>query len=149
MLKYNKDDNLYFLCCLIEYAARKTLNEPKAIINYLDTKGIEWIYMFADILHCENIDAVTQELIADYKIPEGTYHCDRNCEEYEFQLVSVYSIAAVFAKLIEDLGGFNSTLVIDVYNSYIGDCINNYVYGFYTLAPTIIYESYKAGEMLE
>ncbi|GAA0746379.1 hypothetical protein [Clostridium oceanicum] len=149
MVKYNKDDNLYFTCCLLEYIARKTLNETEVIVNYLGEEGISWIHEYADVLHCENIDAVTHELVERYNIQDGDYHCDKYCEEYDFELTSVWAIGAVFARLIEDIGNDTTKTLIEVYNSYIGKCINNYLYGFYTSSPQIIYGSYKAGEMLD
>lgn len=149
MFKYNEDDNLYFTCCLLEYIARKTLNKTEVIVNYLAKEGIGWIYEFADVLHCENLDAVTAELVERYNIKEGNYHCDKDCDEYGFKLTSVWAIGAVFARLIEDIGNGIIETLIDVYNSDIGKCINNYVYGFYTSSPQIIYESYKFGRMLD
>jgi len=148
MVKYNEDDNLYFTCCLLEYIARKTFNKTEVVVNYLGQEGISWIHEFADVLHCENIDAVTHELVERYNIKSGDYHCDKECIEYDFKLTSVWAIGAVFARLIEDIGNEPIETLIEVYNSHIGKCINNYVYGFYTSSPQIIYESYKVGEMI-
>lgn len=39
--------------------------------------------------------------------------------------------------------------LIEVYNSYIGKCIDDYNIGFYYCTPECIYESYKAGEMID
>lgn len=149
MFKYNEDDNLYFTCCLLENIARNTLNKTETIVNSLDKKGVNWIYEFADVLHCENIDSVTQEIIERHKIEVGDYHCDKDCIEYDFELTSIWAIGAVFARLIEDIGGDPIETLIEVYNSYIGKCINNYMYGFYTSSPQVIYESYKVGKMLD
>ena len=39
--------------------------------------------------------------------------------------------------------------LIEVYNSYIAECIDDYIIGFYYCTPECICESYKVGEMLD
>ena len=55
----NKEDNdLFFLCSLIEYIARKTKNTKKTVVEKLGKKNIQKIYDLADVYHSENIEKV-------------------------------------------------------------------------------------------
>ena len=58
-----KQNDLFFVCSLIEYVARKTKNERKIIVNALGHTGLEHFYDLAEVYHCENIDKVTSEII--------------------------------------------------------------------------------------
>ena len=60
----NKEDNdLFFLCSLIEYIARKTKNTKKTVVEKLGKKNIQKIYDLADVYHSENIEKVSDEFI--------------------------------------------------------------------------------------
>lgn len=148
-MKNNKFDNdLFFTCSLIEYIGRKTKNKRSDIVKYLDDKGLNFIYGFADVLHSENIDAVTEEIINDYKIENGNFDNVKECEEAGYLIPNFWDIGKVYMRLIIKLGGMDNNLVKEVYNSYISECIDNYTLGFYFSSPDCIFESYKVGEML-
>ena len=61
-------NDLFFLCSLIEYVARKTKNERKVVVNALGKKGLSHYYNLAEVYHCENIDKVTDEIVTKYNI---------------------------------------------------------------------------------
>lgn len=58
-----KENDLFFVCSLIEYIARKTKNKKRDIVNKLGEKKIKHLYDYADVYHCENIDKVSDNLI--------------------------------------------------------------------------------------
>ncbi|WP_252229996.1 hypothetical protein [Clostridium sp. ZBS15] len=149
MKNKNFDNNLFFTCSIIEYVSRITKNKRSYVVNMLGEKGIGFIYEFADVLHSENIDAVADELINDYKIKNGNFDNVKECEDKEYRIPSFWDIGKVYMRLIIKLGGMSATRVIDVYNSYIAECINDYTIGFYFSNPQCIYESYKSGTMLD
>lgn len=148
MKNSNFDNDLFFTCSIVEYIGRLTKNKRSYIINALGEKGINFIYEFADVLHCENIDAVADELITDYEIENGSYDNVEECEKNEFRVPTFWDIGKVYMRLILALGGMDTKLLMEIYNSYISQCIDDYVIGFYTCSPDCIFESYKAGEML-
>ena len=51
-----KDNDLFYLCGLIDYIARKTKNKRSYVVNRLGKKRLEKIYDLADVYHCDNID---------------------------------------------------------------------------------------------
>lgn len=142
------DNNLFFTCSIIEYISRVTKNKRSYVVNMLGKKGIEFIYEYSDVMHCENIDAVTDELVTEYKIANGNFDNVKECENEGFRVPTFWDVGKVYMRLILSLGGMETNRFIEVYNSYIAECIDDYVIGFYTCSPECISESYKAGEML-
>ena len=68
-----KENDLFFLCSLIEYIGRKTKNYRSTVVNALGKKELQHIYDYADVYHCENIDKVTDELVEKHHIEEGYF----------------------------------------------------------------------------
>ena len=57
-----KDNDLFFVCSLIEYISRKTKNTKKYIVEKLGKEAIKKIYDLAEVYHCENMEKVSEEL---------------------------------------------------------------------------------------
>ena len=57
-----KENDLFFVCSLIDYISRKTKNYRSTVVNALGKAERQHIYDYADVYHCENIDKVSDEL---------------------------------------------------------------------------------------
>ena len=55
MRENDNDNNLFFVCSIIEYIARKTKNTKEYIVKKLGKESINKIYALAEVYHCENI----------------------------------------------------------------------------------------------
>lgn len=143
--KYN---DLFFLCSLIEYIARKTKNKRRVIVNALGKDELQHIYELADVYHSENIDKLTHELINEYHIANGTFDNIENIQP----VPTHWDIGKVYKRLIIAVcENKNISLVdglIDVYNSSISDDIDNYRSSMYYENPSYLFASYKAGSPL-
>ena len=58
------DNDLFYLCSLIEYIARKTHNTKEYVVNKIGKDFLVKIYNLAEVYHSENIDKVSDEIIA-------------------------------------------------------------------------------------
>ena len=143
------DNDLFFTCSIIEYIARLTKNERSFVVNAIGRDGINRIYQDAEVMHCENIDAVADELISDYNISIGIFDNIVECERANLKVPSFWDIGRVYMDLILRIKGEMIDTLMEVYNSYIAKCIDDYNIGFYYCTPECIYESYKAREMLD
>lgn len=143
------DNDLLFTCSLIEYIARTTKNERKFIVNEISKDGMKRIYQDAEVMHCENIESVADEFIKDYNIPSGNFDNLEESKKANIRIPSFWDIGRVYMDLILRLEGDTIDTLIEVYNSYIATCIDDYIIGFYYCTPECIYESYKAGKMLD
>ena len=118
------DNNLFFVCSLIEYIARKTKNTKKYIIEKLGEKNINKIYTLADIYHSENIEKITEEINKDSKIEIGKVYqrliimISTNKDEYIDNLITVLT-----SWIIPKIDNYNSSLYYEnpdyIYACYI------------------------------
>ncbi len=145
----HKQNDLFFLCSLIEYVARQTKNERKTIVNALGRKGLEHYYDLAEVYHCENIDKVTHEIVNKYHIPPGTYD---NVAAATDNIPTHWDIGKVMQRLIleaaKQSGEDILSSLIKVYNSWIVPKIDNYNSSMYYENTSYQYASYKAGKAL-
>lgn len=93
----SKQNDLFFLCSLIEYIGRQTNNERSVIVNALGRKGLEHYYELAEVYHCENIDKVTDEIINKYGIVPGHYD---NVSKAEDGIPTHWDIGKVLQRII-------------------------------------------------
>lgn len=144
-----EDNNLFYTCGLIEYIARKTKNKRVDVVNKLGNDKIDKIYNLADIYHCDNIDTVSDEFIAESNIVSNEFD---NVSACGFLVPSHWDIGKVYKRLIKMVSEDKQIYVIDalveVYNSFISPKIDDYNSSFYYENPNFIFECYKQREML-
>lgn len=127
-----KENDIFFLCSLIEFISRETKNKRAYIVNKLGEEKINHIYCFADVYHSENIKKVSCEFIEKAKIEIGEFD---NVKECKYSLPTYFDIGKIYSKIIlavmknENLEV--SEAVLKVYNSFISDKIDNYNSAFY------------------
>lgn len=143
-----KENDLFFTCSLIEYMARKTKNHRNAVVNFLGRKRIQKIYDLADIYHSDNIDRVSDDFIREADIIEGVFD---NVSDARYAVPSHWDIGKVYKRLI--LGAVENhksdvvTVLIQVYNSFISEKIQDYNSSFYYDNPQNILNAYLDGKI--
>ena len=144
-----KDNDLFFTCGLIDYIARKTKNVRADVVNQLGKKRIEKIYDLADVYHCDNIEQVSEDFIAEAHIPTGTFD---NVGECQYAIPTHWDIGKVYKRLIKQVSEKEKIEVIDalikVYNSFLSGKIDDYNSSVYYENPSYIFESYRENKML-
>ncbi|MBR9946886.1 hypothetical protein KE530_10690 [Clostridiaceae bacterium Marseille-Q4145] len=144
-----KDNDLFYTCGLIEYIARKTKNIRSEVVKKLGKDRISKIYEFADVYHCENIDAVSDDFIEDASIVPGTFD---NVADCGYAVPSHWNIGKVYKRLIKMVAAYEKIGVVDalieVYNSFISSKIDDYNSSVYYENPNYIFECYIEKEML-
>ena len=144
-----KDNDLFYTCGLIEYIARKTKNIRSEVVKKLGKERISKIYEFADIYHCENIDAVSDDFIEDANIVPGEFD---NVADCGYAVPSQWDIGKVYKRLIKMVAAYEKIGVVDalieVYNSFISSKIDDYNSSVYYENPNYIFECYIEKEML-
>ena len=144
-----KLNDLFFVCSLIDYIARQTKNERKVIVNALGKEKLEHLYDLADVYHSENIDKVTHELVNEYHISTGTFDNVASCQ---YRVPTFWDMGKVYHRLIADVSRSENRsfieALIEVYNSWISDSIDDYNSSMYYENPSYLFTSYKAGRPL-
>lgn len=145
-----EDNNLFFTCSLIEYIARKTKNIRSEVVNKLGKDRINKIYELADVYHCDNIDAVSEDFINDANIVPGKFD---NIAVCGYAVPSHWDIGKVYKRLIKMVAKEEKIEIVDalieVYNSFISFKIDDYNSSVYYENPNYIFECYKEQKMIQ
>ena len=105
-----KDNDLFYTCSLIDYIARKTKNTRKAVVDRLGKQYLEKIYDLADIYHCDNIERVSDDFIAEAEIKEGNFD---NVGDCKYNVPSYWDIGKVYKRLIKTVATEEGIGIID------------------------------------
>lgn len=142
------ENDLFFVCGLIEYIARKTKNTKKYVVQKLGKEKIKKIYELVEVYHSENIEKVSDEFIEEAKIEIGSYDTIALCK---YRIPTYWEIGKVYRNLIINVNSseneYISTL-LEVLSSWIIEKIDNYNSSMYYETPSYIYECYKEGKVL-
>ena len=145
-----EDNNLFFTCSLIEYIARKTKNIRSEVVNKLGKDRINKIYELADVYHCDNIDAVSEDFINEANIVPGKFDNIAICG---YVVPSHWDIGKVYKRLIKMVAKEEKIEIVDalieVYNSFISFKIDDYNSSVYYENPNYIFECYKEQKMIQ
>ena len=140
-----KDNDLFYTCSLIDYISRKTKNIRADVVNQLGRKRLDKIYDLADVYHCDNIEQVSEDFIAEAHIPTGTFD---NVKECKYSIPSHWDIGKVYKQVAASEKIEIVDALIKVYNSFISEKIDDYNSSVYYENPSYIFESYRENKML-
>jgi len=144
------ENDLFFVCSLIERIGRETKNRRADVVRLLGEKEIARLVDLADVLHCEPVENTARDLIEKYGITRGDFD---NAGECKYNLPTVFDIAKVYKRLIFSVaqaeGAPPAAALMAAYSSPISGKIDDYNSSMYFESPQYIYESYVAGEPLK
>lgn len=140
------ENDLFYVCSLLEYIARKTNNKKKYIVEHIGKERINKLFNLAEIYHSENIDKVSDEIIKVSNIEKGNYKLNLIEDKPTF-----WDIGRVYQRLIIMIDNNKETFInnlLKVMNSWIIEKIDDYKSNLYYENPGYIYECYKEGKIL-
>ena len=146
MTEKQKDD-IYYVCSLIEFIARKTKNHRQDVIRHFSKADVERQLRLAEVNHCLSFEQVADELIEDYGISDGDFDTVKECR---YDVPSFLSIGMLYQELVlstmktEDV----AQGIIDVFSSFISDEISDFNSNVYYTNPDYLRCSYLEGKML-
>lgn len=142
------DNDLYFLCYMIERVARKLHQRNKYVVNSISKDEWKRLISLANVLHCENPLKIEEEWIEDYHLEKGDFDITSVDIELAEEIPSETQMGKVYARLIlatlqpeEDyIDG-----LVRVYNDEICYVIDNYNCSAYYEPSYIITRAYNNG----
>jgi hypothetical protein len=93
------ENDLFYLCSLIEYTARVTKNKRGVIVKSLGVNGIKKQLKDACVNHCLSFEQVCDEIIADYNIPNGEFDTITGCK---YKIPNCQDIGKLYRIMILD-----------------------------------------------
>ena len=145
ILNEKTKNDLFYLCSLIEYIGRKTSNSRRYVVEKMGEQGIAHELEFADINHCLSFEQVSEELIEQYGIENGSEY-----QDFRYKVPTVQSIGRVYQKLICDVIEDDNIpgTVKNVFSSYLSDEISYFDSSVYYRNPDYLKWSYLEGKLL-
>lgn len=144
----SKNNNkLFYTCSLIEFIGRKKKRRRMEVIDCLGITSLERIYEYADVFHCEPIEKVAAEFMAECEIEEGTFDNEKECR---YRIPDYWTIGEVYERLVEDCYSDEKIVegIWEVYHSWIDDSISDYNTDFYFQPRDYIAACYEKGVVL-
>ena len=142
------ENDLYFLCYMIERVARKLHQKNKYVVNSISKDEWERLISLANVLHCENPLKIEDEWIEIYGLEAGDFDITMVDHGLVEEIPSEIQMGKVYMRLIL------STLqpeedyidgMIRVYNDEICDIIDNYNSSAYYEPSYVITRAYNNG----
>ena len=142
------ENDLYFLCYMIERVARKLHQKNKYVVNSISKD--EWMRLIslANVLHCENPLKIEAEWIDEYKLKKGNYDITDVDPELVDEIPSETQIGKVYTRLILSTLQPDEDYIdgkIRVYNDAICNTIDNYNSSVYYEPSYVITRAYNNG----
>lgn len=141
-----QSNDVFFVCSLIGYMARKTKNRPADIVDALGKTRIRKLLDLAEVYHSDNIDAVSDSLIREAGIAPGRFD---NISTAKYGAPGFWDIGKVYKRLVLGIAKEKQIPVVDAlwdaYHSFVSDKIENYNSAFYYDNPQNILNAYFYG----
>lgn len=142
-----KRDDIYYVCSLIEFIARKTKNHRQDVIRHFSKADVERQLRLAEVNHCLSFEQVADELIEDYGISDGDFDTVKECR---YDVPSFLSIGMLYQELVLSTMKTEDAAqgIIDIFSSFISDEISDFNSNVYYTNPDYLRCSYLEGKML-
>ena len=142
------ENDLYFICYMIERVARKLHQRNKYVVNSVEPAEWRRLISLDNVLHCENPLKVEQEWIDEYELKAGTFDITDVDKELVDEIPRETQIGKVYTRLILSTLGENEDYIdgmIRVYNNEICETIDNYNASAYYEPSYVITRAYNEG----
>lgn len=140
-------DDIYYVCSLIEFIARKTKNHRQDVIRHFSKADVERQLRLAEVNHCLSFEQVADELIEDCGISDGDFDTVKECR---YDVPSFLSIGMLYQELVLSTMKNEDAAqgIIDIFSSFISDEISDFNSNVYYTNPDYLRCSYLEGKML-
>lgn len=143
-----KEDDLYFMCYMIEKAARTLHVRNKEVVNIIGYDELVKKISLASVLHCENPLKVVDDWIEEYDLQKGDFNILDVDKELVTNPPTERQMGKVYKRLILNTLESSEDYIqglIRVYNNEICDIIDNYnCSAYYEPTPTIVRSYYNS-----
>ncbi len=143
------ENDLYFICYMIERTARKLRQRNKYVVNAIGENEFYRLLSIANVQHCENPLKIEDEWINEYGLKCGDFDITNVNKELCDNIPSPTDIGDVYRRLIAATMLPNEEYphgIIRVYNDPICETIDNYNSSAYYEPSYYIARAYNDGQ---
>lgn len=142
------ENDLYFICYMIERVARRLHQRNSYVVNSLTKKNLLHEISVANVEHAENPLDVEDRWVEDYGLEQGKFDISDVDKKLVERIPTPLQMGKVYARLIKMTLAPDEDYVsgiIRVYNDSICDTIDNYNASAYYEPSYVIARAYRAG----
>ena len=143
----SEDNDLFYLCSLIEYIGRERKLRRADVVAALGEETLRRIYRHAGVVHCEPIAKVASDFIELRSLPTGDFD---NVAACRYAVPGYWDIGAVYARLVEDVaaGADPIATLVEIYASWMSDALSRFNSDLFYQPRAYLAECYRAGTIL-
>lgn len=141
-------NDLYFVCYMVERIARQLKQPNKYVVNTMGRQALQEKLSLANVLHCENPEAVAHDWIENYRLQSGEYDVTHVDSHYTDRIPTPLQMGKVYSRLIistMEYGEDYADAMLRIYNNPICQIIDDYNSSAYYEPSYVLTRSYKAG----
>ncbi len=123
------EDDLFFVCSMIERVARHIKQRNKYVVNKIGYDNLLHLLSVANVLHCLNPKQVVDDWVADYHLEQGSFDITNVDPDLCTIIPTPLDMGKVYMRLIlqtrlnaEDY----AQGILRVYNNELCETIDNY-----------------------
>lgn len=143
------ENDLYFVCYMIERVARELKQPNKYVVNALGYNTLAEKLSLANVLHSSNPQAVCADWIETYSLIPGNYDVTNVNPELCETIPTALQMGKVYTRLITSTLSIEedyAEAIMRVYNSPICETLDNYnCSAYYEPSPYITRCYYEGG----
>jgi hypothetical protein len=129
--KYFEDEDLtqndlFFICYMIERVARKIKQHNSYVVNKIGKENLYHLLSTAQVLHSVNPLQVEEDFINDFNLEAGNFDIANVDKKLCDKIPSATEIGSVYARLINSISNNYVEEITNVYNSDLCEIIDNY-----------------------
>ena len=141
-------NDLYFVCYMVERIARQLKQPNKYVVNTLGKRTLQEKLSLANVLHCDNPDAVAYDWIDAYGLQSGEYDVSKVDPQYTDHNPTALQMGKVYSRLVVSTlqeGEDYADGMTQVFNHHICEIIVDYNSSAYYEPSYFLTRSYWAG----
>lgn len=142
------DNDLYFLCYMIERVARRLRQKNRYVVNHISKEEWRRMISLASVLHSENPLKIENEWITEYHLEKGEFDITNVNPELTDRIPSETQMGKVYMRLILSTLKQKEDYIdgmFRVYNDDICEVLDNYNSSAYYEPSYIITRAYNEG----
>ncbi|WP_026835690.1 hypothetical protein [Eubacterium xylanophilum] len=143
-----EEDDLYFICYMIERVARHIHQRNRYVVNTIGKEELYHLISVANVLHSENPLKVEDDWIRDYNLEYGDFDITDVDRELAERIPTELEMGRVYQRLIVDTMDSKEDYVdgiVRVYNNELCDVIDNYNCSAFYEPSYYIAKAYQEG----
>lgn len=142
------ENDLYFICYMIERVARRLHQRNSYVVNKIGRKNLEHLLSVANVLHAENPLDVEDDWITEYELQGGNFDISDVDPELVTRIPTTLEMGHVYQRLISQTMRSEENYaegILRVYNDPICETIDNYNGSAYYEPSYVIARAYYDG----